>query len=116
LKDDTHRELEAGRLRLVSGELSPALLRLLRKHLPEATDNLYLIASIPEQGEDIYDVLVDGRQIIRVEIPRDGVSKFPSVEEMSVERYRQISGGLSRRVRRRLDTAIRLAETRTSVD
>ena len=110
---ELEQQLEAGRLRLINGDISMVLLRLLRSHSPEVTDNLYLISSIPEQAEDIYDILVNGRLIVRVEVPRDGISRFPSVEEMSVERFRQLSGGMSRLRRRKLDTALRLAARRT---
>jgi hypothetical protein len=108
--------LEAGRLKLINGETSLELLRLLRSHSHGPTDNLYLIASLPEQAEDMYDILIDGRLIVRVEMPRDGISQFPSIEEMSLGRYQQLSGGMSRLMRRRLDAAIRLAERRRATD
>lgn len=42
---------------------------LVRKHISSARA-LYLLKWIPEQGEEIVDVLVDAHTIVRVEIPR----------------------------------------------
>ena len=97
--------VEETRRRLLSGDISRLLLTVLRTHLPCATDNLYLVGHLIEQGEAIYDVLVDGRTIITIELARIDVSRPPSVQEISVERFRQ---GMSKLPRRKLDTAMRL--------
>ena len=102
------QELEASRIRLLAGEGPPALLRALQSHFPDLSQNLYIISWVPEQCEDIYDVLVDATMVVHVEAPRPGISQRLLVEEMPLERYEE-KHPLRRAGRRRLDTAVRLA-------
>ena len=103
------QQLEESRVRLLSGNGPPALLTTLRSVFPDLSDNVYIIHHLPEQGEDIYDVLVDATTVVHVEVPRRGVSQRVVIEEMPLERYREIHSPLSKLNRRRLDAIIRLA-------
>ncbi len=103
------QQLEESRIRLLSGNASPALLETLRTVFPDLSDNVYIVHHLPEQDEDIYDVLVDATTVVHAEVPRTGVSRRLVIEEMPLERYREIHSPLSKLDRRRLDTIIRLA-------
>jgi hypothetical protein len=65
---DAIRELEQ---QLLGAEVFPELLRLFRNHFDHATDNVYVLAHVPEQLEDIFELLVDGDQVVHVETPRE---------------------------------------------
>lgn len=63
-------------------------------------DRVFLINWIPEQGEDVYVVMVSVDRILIIEIPRaDGEVQY---EEQSVVEYRK---GCSRHVSRKILTA-----------
>ena len=103
------KQLEESRVRFLAGNGPPALLTTLRSVFPDLSDNVYIIDHLPEQGEDIYDVLVDATTVVHVEMPRTGVSQRVVIEEMPLERYREIHSSLSKMDRRRLDAILLLA-------
>jgi hypothetical protein len=106
------QQLEESRVRLLSGNGPPALLTTLRSVFPDLSDNVYIIEWLPEQGEDIYDVLVDATTVVHVEVPRPGVVQRVVIDQMSLERYREIHSSLSKLDRRRLDAILRLSRQR----
>jgi hypothetical protein len=63
-------ELEMGRNALLNNESLSSLLSVIQNMIQLSTTNLYIIRWIPSQGEDIYDVLIDGTTVACVEIPR----------------------------------------------
>ena len=77
-------ELISSRDAIFSENKSPALLDVLREHFPEIKSALVLYW-IPEQGEDIYDILLDERSIAIVEVARD--KKHGSVKVIPLEEY-----------------------------
>lgn len=101
-------ELEGGRARLLAEESARSLLQAIRRRLSTITNNLYILRWIPEQGEDLYDVLVDGTSIAHVEIPRGGNEE--TVFEVSpVEAYQRRTASLTKTDRRKIEVALRLA-------
>lgn len=101
-------ELEGGRARLFAEESARSLLQAIRRRLHTITNNLYVLRWIPEQGEDLYDVLVDGISVVHVEIPRDGNEE--TVFEVSpVEVYQRRTASLTKADRRKIEVALRLA-------
>jgi hypothetical protein len=86
-----------------------ALVEVIRRNLDTTTTNLYVLHYIAEQGEDLYEVLVDGTSIVKVEIPR-GEDRETSFVVMAVDAY--AAPGRSRSDQRMLETAIKLARER----
>jgi hypothetical protein len=69
----------------------------------------YVIHWVPEQGEDIYTVVIGPQKILTVEIARpDPVARDPIVESVSVREYRRRR--LPKHLRRKMEIAMKLAE------
>jgi hypothetical protein len=105
-------ELEQGRARLLSDPSSRQLLLALRHGLQSITRNIYIFQSIPEQLEDLYDVLVDATTVVHIGLPRDSLGGGVILEKWSVEEYRNSRKSLSKSTRRRLEAALELAQAR----
>jgi hypothetical protein len=80
-------ELKNERERLLSERSSPRLRSELRRRLQSITRDIYIIRSIARQGEEIYDVLVDGATVVNIEIPRNPQNGDAVFETRSVEEY-----------------------------
>jgi hypothetical protein len=107
-------ELTEGRERLLSDTASQKLLSTLRRRLQSITQNIYILNWIPEQGEDLYDVLVDGVTVVHVEIPHTAQGSDEVFEQCSVEDYLKSKKSLTRPDRRRLELALRLARAQSA--
>jgi len=101
-------ELERGRELLLSDPSSHKLLSSLRRKLQSVTRNIYVVRWIPEQTEDLYDVLVDGTSVVRVEVPRDARTAEVVFEKFGVEEY--LNRRLTKPDRRKLELALGLAQ------
>lgn len=71
-EDQFRKELVASRSALIDGSAQSQLRSILRQHEVDLSKTL-VVNWIPEQGEDIYDVL-SGSEVIHLEIQRDGSS------------------------------------------
>jgi hypothetical protein len=103
-------ELEAGREQLLSAPTSRRLLSLLRNRLQSITRNLFIVRHIPEQTEDLYDILVDGSTIVRIEVPRDMSGGEVLFEKSDVKAYLRSHRQLTKPHRRKLELALELAQ------
>jgi hypothetical protein len=103
-------ELEAGREHLLSAPTSQRLLSLLRSRLRSITRNIYIIRYIPEHAEELYDILVDGATVVRVEIPRDMSSNEIVFEKSNVKEYLASHRQLTKPHRRKFELALELAQ------
>jgi hypothetical protein len=103
-------ELESGREQLLSAPGSQRLLSFLRRRLQSITRNVYIIRCIPEQTEDLYDILVDGTTVVHIEIPRDVSSDEIVFEKRDVNEYLSSQKRLTKPNRRRLELAFELAQ------
>ena len=101
------KELKQGREQLLSGTSSRTLLHALRRRLQSITRDIYILSCIPEQSEDLYDVLVDGVIVVHVEIPRGRQSAEEAFQIWPVEEY--VRKKLERPKRRMLELALRLS-------
>ena len=81
---------------------------MLRQHLLSITRNLYILRWIPEQAEDLYDILVDGVTVVHIELPRDPGSTEIVFEKRSVKEYAR--RGMTKPNRRKLELALELAQ------
>jgi hypothetical protein len=104
-------ELEKGRERLLSSSSSEGLMRVLRRRLQSITPNVYVLRWIPEQREDLYDVLVDGATVAHVEISRRNPDEETVFETWPVEEYRRTRKSLTKPERRKLELALQLARS-----
>ncbi|WP_375314106.1 hypothetical protein WHZ77_13645 [Bradyrhizobium sp. A5] len=100
-------ELEAGREHLLSAPESRRLLSLLRQRLQSISRNVYILRYIPEQTEELYDILVDGITVVYIELPRDASSGEIVFQKSGVDEYRARLGKLGRR---KLELALELAQ------
>jgi hypothetical protein len=99
-------ELERGSAHLLADAPGRVLVEIVRRKLQTATSNLFIVHWIPEQEEDLYDVLVDGTSIVHVEIPR-GEDRETVCEVSSIEQYAKLPR--TKPDRRKLEAAIQLA-------
>jgi hypothetical protein len=102
-------ELKKERERLFSEASSQRLLSELRRRLQSITQDIYIIRSIAEQGEDLYDILVDGATVVHIEIPRTSQNGETVFETCSVEEYLKDRPSLLKRERRKLELILRLS-------
>jgi hypothetical protein len=102
-------ELRAGHERLLSDPSRRELLSTVRKELSTISRNMYIVCYIPEQYEEIYEVMVDGKIVVSVELPRKIVDAPVVVESWSIDDYMMKKGSLSKLARRRLNFAVELA-------
>ncbi|QDF38674.1 hypothetical protein FJN17_14520 [Bradyrhizobium symbiodeficiens] len=103
-------ELEAGREHLLSAPASRRLLSLLRQRLQSITRNIYIIRCIPEQTEELYDILVDGATVVHIELPRDASSAEIVFETSGIKEYLGAHSHITKPNRRRLELALQLAQ------
>jgi hypothetical protein len=101
-------ELKERRERLFSEPTTQRLLSEVRARLRSGTE-VYIIRHIPEQSEDLYDVLVDGVTVVHVEIPRDAQNAATVSETRSVGEYLKSKPQLGKRERRKLELFLRLS-------
>lgn len=102
-------ELEKGREALLSGTLSRTLLAELRRQLRTISRNIYVLKWIPEQREDLYDILIDGVTVVHLEINRSEQQTEKMFQTWPVEAYIKARRELTKPERRKLDLAVRLA-------
>jgi hypothetical protein len=101
-------ELKRGRERLLSDPPSDKLLSSLRRMLQSVTRNIYVVRWIPEQAEDLYDVLVDGTSVVHIEVPHDARTEVAVFEKFDIDVY--LNRRLTKPDRRKLELAFRLAQ------
>jgi hypothetical protein len=101
-------ELERGREQLLSDPSSHKLLSSLRRKMQTVTRNIYVVRWIPEQTEDLYDVLVDGTSVVHIEVQRDARADEVVFEKFGIEGY--LNRRLTKPDRRKFELALRLAQ------
>jgi hypothetical protein len=97
---------------LLSDPTSRKLLTALRRALQSITRNIFIVHYIPEQYEDIYDILVDGTTVVRIEIPRHGHDGDVVFEKWPI--YEYLKKSRTKPSRSKLRLAIELAHERAS--
>lgn len=111
ISSSLNAELLQSKEKLLSGKNSAELLSALRANFPDLTDNVFIVGWIPEQGEDIFTVLVDGDKVVEVEISRVSSAENPvSFDVLTVREYLKQNPDLSNTTRRKLDAAIQLSQ------
>jgi hypothetical protein len=103
------QELQLGREKLLTDESSRSLLSTLRRLLQSITPNLYVVRWIPEQGEDLYHVLIDGKSVAHIEISRVDGDVERVCRTWPVDEYIRENPNMTKLERRKLDIAIELA-------
>lgn len=91
---------------LFKSEEKRRLLEVIRSSYPEM-NTAYIIHWIPEQGEDIYKILINDCIIAEIELDRYNAEVEPIVESKTVPQYLQ---GLSKQNQIKLAVAIDLAK------
>jgi hypothetical protein len=104
--------LRKGREQLLSGTSEQSLLSVLRRRLRSITRDIYILRWTPEQSEDLYDVLIDGKTVIHVEIARGASQREVVFQTWPVEEYLKGQKTLVKPERRKLELALRLASGR----
>lgn len=85
---------------------NPRLLVVLQTYFPNMK-TAYFINHTPEQGEDIYQMLIDAHVIVTVELERYNPSSEPVIKPVSIEQYKK---GLSKMGQIKLAVAMDLAQ------
>ncbi|MBR0839078.1 hypothetical protein JQ607_02625 [Bradyrhizobium liaoningense] len=104
------RELEAGREHLLSAPAARRLLWLLRHRLQSITRNVYIVRYVPDQTEELYDILVDGVTVVHIELPRDVSSTEIVFEKSGINEYLEACRHITKPNRRKLELALELAQ------
>jgi len=100
-ESEFREELVRSRVSLFSEPGKQRLLDALRSVCPDLNTG-YVIGWTPEQGEDLYRVLVDGATVVAVEVDRTDLDIPPDIKVIPVAEYQR---GLSRSARIRLAVA-----------
>jgi hypothetical protein len=106
MEQDFRRELINSHKSLFKEGNNQRLLSVLRTYFPNMK-TAYFIGHTPEQGEDIYLILIDANIIAVIELNRLNLSAEPIVETISIERYKR---GLSKMRQVKLALAIELSQ------
>jgi len=110
VKKSIVEELKEAQSKLLWGNKNPELLKIIRERIPNCSDNIFILNWIPEQAEDIFTVLLDGSEVIEVELSRlSGCGDAINFDVMSVHEYVQ-SRSLSKSSRQKLDAALELSK------
>lgn len=106
--ETTRQQLLQSSASLLAG--SDDLGLVLRRFFPELK-RAFVMHWIPEQGEDIYWVLIGPTEIAEIEIPReiDGERNSPSLRIMAFDVYKKKRH--SRDVRQRLEVGVELIKS-----
>lgn len=104
-EQDIRDQLKKSNESLFNDSDKTKLLALLRNQYPEMK-SAYIIHWIPEQGEDIYRILINDSIISEIEIDRIDEKAEPIIEAKPVNEYKQ---GLNKQNQLKLAVAIDLA-------
>lgn len=105
-EEDFRKELAASNIALSNGDKENAMLEALRTTFGEIK-TAYILNWTPEQGEDIYTILVDLDKVAKIEISRDNYSEVPFIETFKLKDFEK---GLSKVFQIKLAVAIDLAK------
>lgn len=106
-EEDLRAQLRASREGLFRDPANERLLAGLRSHFPNLT-SAYVLSWTPDQGEDIFTVLIDTATVAFVELDRIHAATEPRIDSMSVAEYLRHRLGRPRRLK--MAVAIDLAE------
>lgn len=87
-EQDIRADLKKGHHALFQNSENVRLLEVLQKTFPKM-QTAYVLEWIPEQGEDIFGVLIDTDTISWVELDRVNIKAEPIIESGSVSKYRR---------------------------
>lgn len=105
-EQDIRKQLVKSNELLFKSEENKRLLEVIRSIYPEMKA-AYIIDWIPEQGEDIYKLLINDNIILVIELDRLNVEIEPIVELKTIPQYLQ---GLSKYNQIKLGVALDLAK------
>jgi hypothetical protein len=105
-EQDFREELIKSHNSLFLNKEEPRLLGVLKTYFHDMK-TAYFIDSIPEQGEDIYRILINTEIIAQIELDRYNPETKPLVDTIPIEQYRR---GLSKIGQIKLSVAIDLAQ------
>lgn len=105
-EQDFRKELVVSNISLSQGDKENALLEVLKDTFGEFK-SAYILNWTPEQGEDIYTILVDLNRIAKVEVSRINCLEAPIIETF---RLKDFEKGLSKIFQIKLAVAIDLAK------
>lgn len=86
LEQELREHLIVSNESLFKSEEKKRLLEVIRSLFPEMK-TAYIIHWIPEQGEDIYKILVDDNNILEIELDRYDSQVEPIVEITAISQY-----------------------------
>ncbi len=106
MEQDFREELIKSHDALFNDQKKQMLMDILKMHFP-GMRTAYVIGWTPEQGEDIYRILINIDTIAGIEIDRFNMNTEPIIEKISISNYKQ---GLSKIGQIKLAVAIDLAK------
>lgn len=86
LEEEIRARLIRGRRELMVEGRHPELMSELVRHFGQV-ESAFFLGHTPDQGEDLYTLLVNGDQVASCEIPRVPGGCYSPVEAVSVHRY-----------------------------
>ncbi|NRS51982.1 hypothetical protein [Brevibacillus sp. HB2.2] len=106
LEKEVREELKKSNQSLFKSEMKRRLLEVIRSAFPEMK-TAYIVDWIPEQGEDIYKILINDSIITEIELDRYNFEIEPIVVTKTISQYLQ---GLSKQCQIKLAIALDLAK------
>ncbi len=106
-ENEYREELVRSRQALFEDREFERLLTYLHQYYPDMK-TAYIIGWTPEQGEDIYRILINMATIVAIEIDREESQRKPVIESYTLKEYLE---GLSKTARLKIAVAVDLAET-----
>lgn len=106
LEQEIKEQLNKSNQSLFKSEEKRRLLEVIRSSYPEM-NTAYIVHWIPEQGEDIYKILINDNVIAEIELDRYNVEIEPIVVTKTISQYLQ---GLSKQCQIKLAVALDLAK------
>ena len=107
---DYREQLICSHKSLYEDEDKKRILSALNTNYP-SMKTAYMLDWIPEQGEDIYKILIDSDVVVIVEIDRLDKSSKPFIEDVSIKQYQQ---KLSKNARIKLSVALDLVRSESN--
>lgn len=106
MKGGIEEELLVSKQRILRSDEESPLKYIVLSEFPDVK-TAYVVYWIPEQGEDIFHVLINAENLVEIEIARDDKASAPQCRILDLESYRR---HLNKVRRRKLDIALRMSE------
>lgn len=83
--------------KIYAGDIHPLLPQTLEQHFPRSHKKAFLLHMMPDQGGEVFWILVNKDTVAVIELPWHFLNTDPDISTMHIDEYRSILSGASRR-------------------